>query len=34
MQTKESEFMPGMSESSILSGVRRFVADNPADSKP
>ena len=25
MQTKETDFMPGASESSILAGVRRFV---------
>ena len=28
MQTKETDFMPGASESSILAGVRRFVMKN------
>jgi len=28
MQTEETDFMPGMSESGILAGVRRFVMKN------
>ena len=29
MQTEETDFMPSMSESGILAGVRRFVIENP-----